>query len=77
MVLRGAMLQAVFGLLIGVPVAMWSVRYIKSQLYEITSVNFTVMVAAIGTLAVATAIAGIIPAKRATSINPVDALRIE
>jgi len=77
MVLRGAMLQAVFGLLIGVPVAMWSVRYIKSQLYEITSVNFTVMVAAIGTLAVAAAIAGIIPAKRATSINPVDALRIE
>ena len=77
MVLRGAMLQAVFGLLIGVPVALWSVRYIKSQLYEITSVNFTVMLAAIGTLAVAAAIAGIIPAKRATSINPVDALRIE
>jgi macrolide transport system ATP-binding/permease protein len=61
MVLRGAMLQAVFGLLIGVPIAMWSVRYIKSQLYEITSVNFNVMVAAIGTLAVAAAIAGIIP----------------
>jgi ABC-type antimicrobial peptide transport system permease subunit len=77
MVLRGVMLQAVFGLLIGVPVAMWSVRYIKSQLYEITSVNFTVMVAAMGTLAVAAAIAGIIPAKRATSINPVDALRIQ
>ena len=56
---------------------MWSVRYIKSQLYGITSVNFTVMVAAIGTLAVAAAIAGIIPAKRATSITPVDALRIE
>jgi macrolide transport system ATP-binding/permease protein len=77
MVLRGAMLQAVFGLLIGAPLAMWSVRYVKSQLYGITSVNFTVMLAAIGTLAVAAAIAGIIPAKRATSINPVDALRIE
>ena len=77
MVLRGAMLQAVFGLLIGAPVAMWSVRYIKSQLYEITSVNFNVMFAAIATLAVAAAVAGVIPAKRATSINPVDALRIE
>jgi macrolide transport system ATP-binding/permease protein len=77
MVLRGAMLQAVFGLLIGVPLAMWSVRYVKSQLYGITSVNFTVMAAAIATLAVAAAIAGVIPAKRATSINPVDALRIE
>ena len=77
MVLRGAMLQAAFGLLIGVPLAMWSVRYVKSQLYGITNVNFTVMAAAIATLAVAAAIAGVIPAKRATSINPVDALRIE
>jgi macrolide transport system ATP-binding/permease protein len=71
------MLQVVFGLLIGAPLAMWSVRYVKSQLYGITSVNFTVMVAAITTLVVAAAIAGVIPAKRATSINPVDALRIE
>ncbi|HKS95549.1 MAG TPA: FtsX-like permease family protein, partial [Terriglobia bacterium] len=77
MVLRGALLQTVLGLLIGAPVAMWSVRYVKSQLYGITSVNFTVMVAAITTLVVAAAIAGIIPAKRATSINPVEALRIE
>jgi len=77
MVLRGAMWQAAFGLLIGLPVAMWSVRYIKSQLYGITSVNFSVMLAAIGTLALATAIAGILPAKRATLINPVEALRIE
>ena len=77
MVLRGDMLQALLGLLIGAPVALWSVRFIKSQLYEITSVNFTVMVAAIATLAAAATIAGVIPAKRATYINPVDALRIE
>ena len=77
MVLRGAMWQVVFGLLIGAPVAVWSVRYVKSQLYGTTSVNFSVMIAAIATLAVAATIAGIIPAKRATSINPVDALRIE
>jgi predicted permease len=77
MVLRGAMLQVLFGLLIGIPIAMWSVRFIKSQLYEITGVNFPIMFAAIGMLAVAAAIAGVIPAKRATSINPVEALRIE
>ncbi|MGA7860032.1 MAG: hypothetical protein WCA11_18985 [Terracidiphilus sp.] len=57
--------------------AMLCVRYVKSQLYEITSVNFTVMAGAILTLAVAAAIAGIIPAKRAASIDPVQALRIE
>ncbi len=56
---------------------MLCVRYVKSQLYEITSVNFTVMAGAIVTLAVAAAIAGIIPAKRAASIDPMQALRIE
>jgi len=49
----------------------------ESQLYEITSVKVTVMLAAIATLAAAATIAGVIPATRATSINPVDALRIE
>jgi ABC-type antimicrobial peptide transport system permease subunit len=76
MVMRGPMLQARLGLLIGAPVAMFCVRYVKSQLYEISSVNFTVMVAAAATLAVASAIAGIIPARRAASINPVEALRV-
>jgi len=77
MVMRGAMLQAVVGLAIGAPVAMLCVRYVKSQLFEITSVNLGVMVGAIVTLSVAAAIAGIIPAKRAASIDPVQALRIE
>jgi len=76
MVMRGTMLQALLGLLIGAPVAMFCVRYVKSQLYEISSVNFTVMAAAAATLAVASAIAGIIPARRAASINPVEALRV-
>jgi ABC-type antimicrobial peptide transport system permease subunit len=77
MVMRGAMLQALAGLAIGAPVAMLCVRYVKSQLYEITSVNLTVMTGAIVTLGVAATIAGIIPARRAASINPVQALRIE
>jgi hypothetical protein len=39
-----AMIQAGIGLAIGAPVAMLCVRSAKSQLYEITSVSFTVMV---------------------------------
>jgi macrolide transport system ATP-binding/permease protein len=76
-VMRGAMLQAIVGLAIGVPVAIFCVRYVKSQLYEITSVNVPVMAIAIGVLVVAAAVAGIIPAKRAASIDPARALRIE
>jgi predicted permease len=77
MVLRGAMLQALIGLSIGIPVAIFCVRYVKSQLYEITSVNTTVMAGAIGVLALAACIAGMIPARRAASINPVQALRVD
>jgi ABC-type antimicrobial peptide transport system permease subunit len=76
-VMRGAMLQAVAGLAIGIPVAIFCVRYVKSQLYEITSVNVPVMAIAIGVLVLTAAIAGIIPARRAASIDPVRALRIE
>jgi predicted permease len=76
-VMRGAMLQAVAGLAIGIPVAILCVRYVKSQLYEITRVNVPVMTIAIGVLVLAAAISGIIPARRAASIDPVRALRIE
>jgi macrolide transport system ATP-binding/permease protein len=76
-VMRGAMLQTVAGLVIGIPVAIFCVRYVKSQLYEITNANVPVMTIAIGVLVLAAAIAGIIPARRAASIDPVRALRIE
>ncbi len=77
MVMRGAMLQSIVGLAIGVPVAIFCVRYVKSQLFEITSVNIPVMAIAVGVLVAAAAIAGIIPARRAASIDPVRALRVD
>jgi predicted permease len=77
MVMRGAMMQAVIGLLIGAPVAALCVRYVKSQLYEITNVGVGVMAGAICVLAVAACIAGLIPARRAASIDPARALRVE
>ena len=46
------LLQAVAGLAIGIPVAIFCVRYVKSQLLEITSVNVPVMGIAIGVLVI-------------------------
>jgi macrolide transport system ATP-binding/permease protein len=77
MIMRGALLQTALGLAIGIPVALLSIRFVKTQLYEITSVDWRVTTAAIATLGLAACIAGIIPARRAASIDPVQALRME
>jgi macrolide transport system ATP-binding/permease protein len=77
MIMRGAIAQTLLGLMIGVPVTLLCVRYVKAQLYEVTSSNPVVMIVAIVTLAVAAGIAGMIPAQRAASTDPVQALRTE
>jgi len=77
MVMRGALLQAAGGLGIGVPLAMLCVRFVKSQLFDIARVDTMVMTGAIGVLVAAACVAGMIPARRAASIDPVRALRVE
>jgi predicted permease len=77
MIMRGAMVQAAIGLAIGVPVAVLCVRFVKSQLYQVTKVDAGVLVGALAVLGVAAAVAGLIPAKRAASIDPMEALRTE
>jgi len=77
MVMRGAVIQILIGLAIGIPVALLCVRFVKAQLYEITSANPPIVGGAIVTLGIAALIAGIIPAQRAASIDPVQALRAE
>ena len=46
MVMRGAMMQTLLGLAIGIPVALVCVRFVKAQLYEITSADARVMAVA-------------------------------
>ncbi len=77
MVMRGALIQTALGLAIGIPVALLCVRFVKTQLYEIASADFGVMAGAILTLSLAACVAGIIPARRAASIDPVKALRMD
>jgi macrolide transport system ATP-binding/permease protein len=77
MVMRGAMMQTLLGLGLGIPVAFVCVRFVKAQLYEINNADASVMAGAIVTLAVAACVAGLIPARRAATIDPMRALRIE
>jgi len=77
LVLRGAFLQILIGLLIGIPASIGCAHFIAAQLYHVKGWDPLVLAASIFTLAVCAFIASIIPARRAASIDPVKALRSE
>jgi len=77
MMMRGAIIQTVLGLAIGIPTSLLCVRFIESQLFDIKGVDIQVLATAIITLSIAASLAGAIPAQRAASIDPMQALRTE
>jgi ABC-type antimicrobial peptide transport system permease subunit len=77
LVLRGAFLQIVIGLLIGIPASIGCAHLIAAQLYHVRGWDPVVLAASIVTLGVCALVASILPALRAASINPVQALRTE
>lgn len=77
MVLRGALLQVAVGLVIGTLIAIVCGRYMAHQLYGVSRFDPWVLGGAILVLSACALIAGLVPARRAASIEPVEALRIE
>ncbi len=76
-VLRGALLQVAFGLVIGIPAALFAGHLMKSQLYGVGSYDPWAFAGAALALALCAALASLIPARRAASIEPMQALRTE
>jgi predicted permease len=77
MVLRGTLVQLLLGLALGIPIVLIGGRLAVSQLYQVHFYDPTSIVLAVLVLSVAAALAGFIPARRASSIDPMRALRIE
>ena len=77
LVLRGAFKRVLIGLLLGLPLAIGAGRLISAQLYGVSSWDPLALGVAAGALAVCSFFAAIIPASRAASISPMQALRIE
>lgn len=77
MILRECILLLILGLAIGIPVALGSTRILKSLLYELSPVDPMAISIAITTVAVMTIAAAWLPARRATRIDPIKALRTE
>ena len=77
MVLGGAFLQVGIGLAIGIPAAIGMGWIVTSQLFGVQPWDPTVLALAALLLSAAAFLAGSIPAQRAASINPMQALRTE
>jgi len=77
LVLRGVLLQIGLGLALGIPCALVCTHFMQSQLYGLGSYDPTSFGAAVAVIAICALVAGFLPARRAASIEPMRALRIE
>jgi len=77
MVLRDAMILIAIGLAIGIPAELAVGRLLASQLYGIKGHDPVVLGSAVVLLAGCALIAGLLPARRAAAIEPMQALRTE
>ena len=77
MVLQGAFRRVALGLVLGLPLAVGAGRLVATQLYGVPFWDPLALGAAALSLAACAFIAAIIPATRASSISPMNALRAE
>jgi ABC-type antimicrobial peptide transport system permease subunit len=76
-VLREAGTLVVVGLGFGFGAAWWLGRYVQSQLYGITPADPGTIALAAAALATVGAVAALVPARRASRVSPMSALREE
>ncbi|MDO8679618.1 MAG: ABC transporter permease [Acidobacteriota bacterium] len=77
LVMKEVLLLLVIGLAVGIPSAIALGRYVSSQLYGILPGDPWIAVSTVVLLSVVSVIAGMIPARRASRIDPILALRYE
>jgi predicted permease len=77
LILRGAFALIACGLMLGVALALAAARVLKGQLYGFNPYDPMVIATAVVVLALSALIATVIPALRASSVSPAEALRSE
>ena len=77
MVLREVAVMLVAGIVIGLPVAIGLSRFVESQLYGLSPTDPTTLAVAAILLSGVAMLAGYLPARRATRVDPMLALRYE
>jgi len=77
MILREVLFLVFAGLIIGVPVALVGARFIASWLFGMSPTDPITLISAAVVLTVVGLLAGYLPARRASRVNPLRALRYE
>jgi predicted permease len=77
LVLRESILLLVLGLAVGIPIALSSTHILKSLLYRLSPLDPTAIAVAIAAVALMMVAAAWLPARRATRVDPLQALRTE
>src|ERR1017187_3910198 len=74
MVVRETLLLVAAGLAIGIPAALLASKYVSTQLFGVKGTDVASAAVALVILAVVAAGAGYLPARRASTIDPIQAL---
>jgi predicted permease len=77
MVMRESLWVLVVGLAVGIPLTLLAVRPLKSMLYQMSPLDPVSFVLAIAVMILVSGCAALMPARRAASIEPMQALRSE
>ncbi len=77
MVLRESLVLVVAGVLVGIPAAVGAARALDSLLYNVGKLDAWSLLASVTLLGFVATLAGFIPARRATRVDPMVALRYE
>ena len=77
MVVKEALLPLAVGVSVGVPAAYLTSRYVASQLFGVKPTDVASVAAAVAILAATAIGASLFPARRASAIDPMEALHYE
>jgi predicted permease len=77
MVLRETLIVVAIGLSVGLPLSWFGTRLLHNQLYGLSAHDPATLAAAVLVIAAVTIAAGFVPARRASRVDPITALRYE